>query len=429
MKAIILAAGRWTRLAPITDTIPKPMISIAGRPILEHTIENIYTQVDEIIIVVKYLSEIISNYFWDNFKATKISYHIQGDEKWTGAAIRGIKFEDDFILINWDSIFEKKDLDNLINSSNYWALVLETETPEKYGIFEQDSNKFAIKIVEKPTEFIWNLANLWVYKFSSKMLELVDDIKLSSRWEYEITDAINLFLELEDFELLKLEWEFIDVGYPKDIEIAEKRLKEILYKKPEFWEYNIIEKFWEYSISLWIPENQIKKIIEFSQDKTDIAMIKWTWDLKRFSSEEKFEKWYNNKNRFLFCLLEKNNKIAGIWWGRPTNLPKINTITDNKVYNIVVKERENIHTSWIRIYPEFRWKGLSKVIFNSEVYYRNLFPKALICIDIEKENIASQKAYEKKWYKYFATWKNDNESTWTSTDRMIYISFPEKIIK
>jgi NDP-sugar pyrophosphorylase family protein len=63
MKAIILAAGRGTRLTPITDTIPKPMISIAGRPILEHTIENIYTQVDEIIIVVKYLSENISNYF------------------------------------------------------------------------------------------------------------------------------------------------------------------------------------------------------------------------------------------------------------------------------------------------------------------------------------------------------------------------------
>jgi hypothetical protein len=128
----------------------------------------------------------------------------------------------------------------------------------------------------------------------------------------------------------------------------------------------------------------------------------------------------------LFCLLEKNNKIAGIWWWRPTNFPKINTITDKKVYDIIVNEKENIHTSGVRIYPEFRWKGLSKIIFNSETFYRNIFPKALICIDIEKENIASQKAYNKKEYKYFATWKNDNESTWTSTDRMIYISFPEK---
>jgi len=254
MKAIILAAGRWTRLAPITDTIPKPMISIAGRPILEHTIENIYTQVDEIIIVVKYLSEIISNYFWDNFKGTKISYHIQGDEKWTGAAIRRIKFEEDFLLINWDSIFEKRDLDNLINSSNYWALVLKTETPEKYGIFKQDSNKFATKIVEKPTEFIWNLANLWVYKFSSKMLELVEKIELSSRWEYEITDAINLFLKIEDFELLKLEWKFIDVGYPWDILSANKYFLEKLKKSEINWEveervtikWNII--LWKWSI-------------------------------------------------------------------------------------------------------------------------------------------------------------------------------------
>jgi dTDP-glucose pyrophosphorylase len=376
--------------------------------------------------VVKYLSKKISDYFWDNFLGTKISYHIQGEEKWTGAAIKWIKFDDDFILINWDSIFEKKDIDNLINSKNYWALVLVTETPEKYLIFKQDSNKFATEIIEKPEKYVWNLANLWVYKFSSEMLTLVKKVKLSTRWEYEITDAINLFLKNNKFELLELKWEFIDVWYPKDIKIAEKKLKEILYKKPEFWRYNIIEKFWEYYISLWIPENQIKKIIEFSQDKNDIAMIKWTWDLKRFSNIEKFEKWYNDKNRFLFCLLEKNNKIAGIWWGRPTNFPKINTIIDEKINKIVINEKENIHTSWIRIYPEFRWKWLSKIIFNSESYYRNIFQKALICIDIEKENIPSQKAYEKKWYKYFATWKNDNESTWTSTDRMIYISFPKR---
>jgi MurNAc alpha-1-phosphate uridylyltransferase len=63
IKAIILAAGKGSRLAPLTDTIPKPMVLIAGKPIIEHTLENIYTQVDEIIIVVKYLSKKISDYF------------------------------------------------------------------------------------------------------------------------------------------------------------------------------------------------------------------------------------------------------------------------------------------------------------------------------------------------------------------------------
>lgn len=254
MKAIILAAGKGSRLAPLTDTTPKPMISIAGRPIIEHTLENIYTQVDEIIIVVKYLKEKISDYFWDNFKWTKISYHIQWEEKWTGAALFWIDFEDDFILINGDSIFEKKDLDNLINSKNYWALVFETDTPEKYWIFEQDSNKFATKIVEKPEKFIWNLANLWAYKFSSKMLELVKKIELSSRWEYEITDAINLFIEKNRFELINLEWKIIDITYAWDILWANKYFLEKLEESEINWEieervtikWNII--LWKWSI-------------------------------------------------------------------------------------------------------------------------------------------------------------------------------------
>jgi len=254
VKAIILAAGKGSRLAPLTDTTPKPMINIAGKPILEHTMESIYTQVDEIIIVVKYLSETISNYFWDNFLGTKITYHIQDDEKWTGAAIRWIKFEEDFILINWDSIFEKKDLDNLINSQNYWALVLETDTPEKYWIFEQNSNKFATKIVEKPKEFIWNLANQGAYKFSSEMFNLVEKIELSERWEYEITDAINLFIKNNEFQLINLEWKILDISYPWNILEANKYFLEKFVKSEINWEveervsikWNII--LWKWSI-------------------------------------------------------------------------------------------------------------------------------------------------------------------------------------
>ena len=145
MKVIILAAGKGTRLQPLTDTTPKPMISIAWKLIIEHTLENIYTQVDEIFIVVKYLKQNFIDYFWDNFKWTKITYFEQWEDKWTGWAIRWINFSDDFILINWDSIFEKKDIDNLINLKWYWALVLETDIPEKYWIFQQDFNKFATK--------------------------------------------------------------------------------------------------------------------------------------------------------------------------------------------------------------------------------------------------------------------------------------------
>jgi len=83
MKAIILAAGEGTRLRPFSNTKPKPMIKIFGKPILEHNIEKIYQSVDEIIIVVKYKKEVIQNYFQDNYKGTKITYQEQNEQKGT----------------------------------------------------------------------------------------------------------------------------------------------------------------------------------------------------------------------------------------------------------------------------------------------------------------------------------------------------------
>ena len=258
MKTIILAAGKGTRLNPLTQTTPKPMINIAWKPILEHILESVYSKSDEIIIVVKYLKDKIINYFWDNFKWTKISYHIQWEEKWTAAALKWIKFDDDFILINWDSIFEKKDLDNLINIDWYWALVTETKTPEKYWIFKQDSNNFATEIIEKPKEFVGNLANMWAYKFSSKIFDLIEKVELSKRWEYELTDAINLFikyLSTEGFNplyLINLEWKIIDISYPWDILGANKYFLEKLEKSIINWEIEeIVTIKWNIILGKW----------------------------------------------------------------------------------------------------------------------------------------------------------------------------------
>ncbi len=423
MKAIILAAGQWTRLRPITNTIPKPMIQIASRPIIEHLIENIYDEVDEIIIVVKYLKKCFISYFWNNFKWTKITYFEQGDDKWTWWALRWIKFSWDFLLINWDSIFEKKDFIKIINLSWYWCLTREVENPSKYWVYIKNADLTAIKIIEKPKEFYGNTTNVWVYKFSDKLFEINEKIELSPRWEYEITDSINKFCEIEKFHLINMDWEFVDVWQVEDIEKAEKIMQEILYRKPNFWEYNILEKIWEFYISLWIPIKQVEKLINFSTDKTDIDLINNTWDLNRFSSIEKFEKWYNDENRFLFCLLDKNNNLAWIWWWRPAKLPEIKEILNNEIYEKVLQNVSKIHTSWIRIYWVFRWKWLAKVIFLAEKHYRKIFEKAFICIDINKSNIASQKSYEKQWYFYFANWKNINSSIWEAEKRMLYVSF------
>lgn len=217
MKAVILAAGEGSRLRPFTNTIPKPLIKIYNKPIIEHNLENIYKYVREIEIIVKYKAELIEEYFWDNYKNIPISYKIQWDDKWTGAAIKSVESDMDVIILNGDSIFDKDDLKSILEYPGYAALVKKVDTPEKYGIFEVNQDNVIQKITEKPPLFIWDLANLWVYKLSNRIFDMVEKIELSDRWEYEITDALNEFADVFPFKAIVVQWKFIDVWYPWDI--------------------------------------------------------------------------------------------------------------------------------------------------------------------------------------------------------------------
>lgn len=252
MKAIILAAGRGTRLQPLTNTIPKPMIQICGKPILEFLMESLYQEVSEIILIVKYKEEIIKNYFWDNFLWTKISYITQWEEKWTWAALKWIQTEEDLFILYGDSIIDTADIKRLMKSDKYWVFAQAVENPEKYWIFEVDDTNKIKTVVEKPQINIWNLANLWGFKITNEILEIVKNIEVSERWEYEITDALNIYLKTNDFYAFELKWEFIDIWYPWDILTANsyflKKLEKSLIKGViEEWvtiKWNIILEEW-----------------------------------------------------------------------------------------------------------------------------------------------------------------------------------------
>lgn len=225
MKTVILAAGQWKRLLPLTENTPKPMVNILWKPILEHIFNTLIWLTNDVTIITKYKEDQIKNYFKDNFKWIKISYHTQVDKKWTWAALFWLNLNEDFIVLNWDTIYYRKDLEKLYKLNQYGCLVKTVTKTERYWIFEKDENDNALKIVEKPDKYIWNLANIWVYKFPKKIIKLIENIKPSKRLEYEITDAINNLLKDTNFKLVKLDWDFIDVWYPQDIQRVENILK------------------------------------------------------------------------------------------------------------------------------------------------------------------------------------------------------------
>ena len=90
-QAVILCAGLGTRLRPITDTIPKPMIPLLGKPMLEWNIEQFRDHgVTEFFINLHYLPEVIKNYFGDGSKwGVKINYHFEPEIRGTAGGVKG----------------------------------------------------------------------------------------------------------------------------------------------------------------------------------------------------------------------------------------------------------------------------------------------------------------------------------------------------
>jgi UDP-N-acetylglucosamine diphosphorylase / glucose-1-phosphate thymidylyltransferase / UDP-N-acetylgalactosamine diphosphorylase / glucosamine-1-phosphate N-acetyltransferase / galactosamine-1-phosphate N-acetyltransferase len=230
MKAVILAAGEGIRLLPITATRPKPLIKIAGKPILQYCLEALKNaSIDEATIVTHYMGETIRKYFGEGEKlGLRISYVEQKAVLGTGnaASVAEPYVDDDFVLIYGDLLFGQDVVKNVLQSYKRGKTtavmgVVPVDKPESYGIIEQDKCKRVKRIVEKPApkQAPSNLANAGVYVFSREVFEKINQTRASIRGEWELTDAITLLATegktVLAAELSKDDW--FDVGRPWDL--------------------------------------------------------------------------------------------------------------------------------------------------------------------------------------------------------------------
>jgi len=224
MKTIILAAGGWTRLLPFTLYKAKALVNILGKPLLEYILENVYDLTDEYIIVIKFFKDEFKNYFWNNYKWKKITYIYQWEEKWTAASLFNLNYEEfeweKILIMNWDNIICKEDLINFANSiENYWCLAKFSNTPSNHWVLNilNNNNDNVLSITEKPNKFIWNLVNWWVYIVNNEIIKIAKTLNLSSRWEYEITDAMNIFMNKNIFNYYEIKNRYFHITSPIDL--------------------------------------------------------------------------------------------------------------------------------------------------------------------------------------------------------------------
>lgn len=417
MKAIILAAGKGTRLQPLTLEIPKAMVQVHGKSLLEHNMEKLLPYIDEFIIVVKYKAEIIKDYFWDEFKWIKITYYTQWDKAGTGWALAGLNVSWECFIIASDTIYRQSDVDMIANTSWYAALAKKVDHPEKYWIFKINEKNTILEVIEKPQEYIWNLASLFYFKVNADLIKYCENLEISSRWEYELTDALNIFVKKYSVQALKIQHGFIDITSMEDLQKANA------LSKPKLWETQYIENIWDYELHLWIPSTGIQEIVDYSLDESDLALRAGTSDWKkRFISVDNLTSWYEDDNRYPFTLLSKNGIIAGLWWGRPAQAPNISEVLDQENYNILQENTDNTHTSGIRIYPFARGQRLARSFLESCTrYYDTLFSDVHMCIDIDAENTPSIKSFEKLWFQQIWYGKNVNNSPDSGRLRFVYM--------
>jgi dTDP-glucose pyrophosphorylase len=228
LDAVIMAGGEGKRLKPLTDKIPKPLIRVGDKPILEHNIDRLNSYgIDRIFITVKYLSEQIISYFGDgNKKGLTISYTTESDSLGTLGALSLIdNFEHDHILVMNSDLLTNIDFTDLYKSFlNESADMIVASVPYNvdipYGVIETHGAKVKT-IKEKPRYTYYSNAGIYILK--KKLLEYIPKNTF-----FNATDLMELALE-KQFNLVHypIREYWLDIGKHEDYAKAQEDIKHI----------------------------------------------------------------------------------------------------------------------------------------------------------------------------------------------------------
>jgi glucose-1-phosphate thymidylyltransferase len=206
MKIIVPMAGRGSRLRPHTLTVPKPLIPIAGKPIVQRLVEDIVSvcgnkKVDEIAFIIgdfgadveADLIKVAENlgakgsiYFQDKPLGTAHAIHCAADS-----------MDDEIVVAFADTLFRADFTLDTDADSVIW--VKQVDNPSAYGVVQFSEDGTINNFVEKPKEFISDSAIIGIYYFKDgpglrKELKYLLDIEILDNGEYQLTDALSALM-------------------------------------------------------------------------------------------------------------------------------------------------------------------------------------------------------------------------------------------
>jgi UDP-N-acetylglucosamine diphosphorylase / glucose-1-phosphate thymidylyltransferase / UDP-N-acetylgalactosamine diphosphorylase / glucosamine-1-phosphate N-acetyltransferase / galactosamine-1-phosphate N-acetyltransferase len=199
-KAVLLAAGRGTRMRELTADLPKPMIEVRGKPVLQHIVEGLRDAgVRQLLVIVGYRADAVQNSFGDGSRYNiEIQYTTQAVQDGTGRVVdlaRNFVGDSPFVLSYGDILVDPANYKRLLNlPQDVEAIISVTrgEDVSKGGavFLNEEMELVDLREKSKPGEPTSPWYNAGIYTFRSSIFEFTAKLKPSPRGEYELTDAI-----------------------------------------------------------------------------------------------------------------------------------------------------------------------------------------------------------------------------------------------
>jgi glucose-1-phosphate thymidylyltransferase len=204
MKAVIPVAGAGLRLRPHTNTQPKPLLPVAGKPIMAFIIEELLESgVVDFVFIIGYLGDKIKNFVETAYPALKATFVVQEERLGLGHAIwtarHELAGEDEILILLGDTIVDV-DMKDYIAMPESCLTVMRVQDPREFGVVELDAQGIVSRIVEKPRIPKSNLALVGLYKIKEveMLLQCLEEMiaaKKTNNGEYHLADGLMAMVE------------------------------------------------------------------------------------------------------------------------------------------------------------------------------------------------------------------------------------------
>lgn len=226
LSAVVMAGGLGSRLRPLTQTTPKPLLPVGGKPILERIVEHLHgSGVEQMVITTRYMAEQVEGYFQrGDAWGVHIDYIREQERRGTAGALRELcgKVEHPFLVMNGDLLTDFSVQEMYSFHQEHQAVmtvgVRQYSFQVPYGVAEVEGVRIRA-LSEKPTYDFF--VNAGIYILEPRLLDLIPD-----RY-FDITELIEELVERgEPVVSFPIHEQWMDIGRPEDLEVANAMFQE-----------------------------------------------------------------------------------------------------------------------------------------------------------------------------------------------------------